>query len=83
MKFSRSRDLLVVSRMAAISTELLHIETEGLHKMLDTIEATSNVANCCEILNLVRYRVEKRKEKVLKALQQPAHQPFIFIFNKN
>jgi hypothetical protein len=83
MKFSRSRDLLVVSRMAAISTELLHIETEGLHKMLDTIEATSNVANCCEILNLVRYRVEKRKEKVLKTLQQSGHQPFIFIFNKN
>jgi hypothetical protein len=83
MKFSRSRDLLVVSRMATFSTELLQIETEGLHKLLDSIEDTSNVANCCEILNLVRYRVQKRRERVLKTLHQPAHQPFIFIFNKN
>lgn len=83
MKFSRSRDLMVVSRTAALSTELLQIEAEGLHKLLDTIEASPNLAICCEIINLARYRIEKRREKVIKILQQRELQPFIFIFNKN
>lgn len=78
-----NRDLMVVLREANLAPELLQAETEWLNTILNRVEQPRNVAVCCELLNLNRYKIEKRPDKVYDAVVARNLKPFIFIFNKN
>ncbi len=83
MQNNGNRDLMVVLKDANINPETLNAETEWLNNMLNSVESTSNLAKFCELLNLTRYRVETKYDKVLKELTSNKNTPFVFIFNKN
>jgi|694.fasta_scaffold12901_4 hypothetical protein len=83
MNFYGNRDLMVVLREDHADAEWLYAETEWLNIMLNKVEATANLAHCCEVLNLSRYKIEKKYDKVYKALNTKDLKPFVFIFNKN
>ncbi len=83
MNFNGNRDLMVVLRENHTDAEWLNAETEWLNKMLNRVELTSNLARSCEVLNLSRFKIEKKYDRVLKALKEKSLKPFIFVFNKN
>jgi hypothetical protein len=83
MKFYGNRDLMVILRDAHTDEDWLNTETEWLNHILNRVEATGNLARSCEVLNLSRYKIEKKYERVLKALNAKELKPFVFIFNKN
>jgi hypothetical protein len=83
MQNNGNRDLMVVLKDANIAPDVLNAETEWLNSILNTVESTRNLAYSCEILNLTRYKVERKYDKVLKALSEKPPRPFVFIFNKN
>lgn len=83
MKYYGNRDLMVVIREAHADAEWLNNETEWLNQILNRVEATGNLARSCEVINLSRYKIEKRYDRVLKALNTKDPKPFIFVFNKN
>lgn len=83
MKFYGNRDLMVVMRAAHSDAEMLYAETEWLNAVLNQVESTANLARCSEVINIPRYKVERKYEQVLKALKQKELKPFVFLFNRN
>jgi len=83
MEHSGNRDLMVVLREANLAPELMQAETEWLHSLLNRVEMPRNVAQCSEVINLTRYKVEKKFDKVLKEVLSPNEKPFVFLFVKN
>jgi hypothetical protein len=83
MQNKGSRDLMVVLKEAHVAPEILNAETEWLNAILNRVESTRNLAISCEIINLNRYKIEKRFDKVIAQLNEKANKPFVFIFNKN
>jgi hypothetical protein len=83
MKFYGNRDLMVVLRPTHSDAKVLYAETEWLNSMLNHVESTPNLARCCEVIHLSRFRIETKYDRVLKALQQKELKPFVFVFNKN
>ncbi len=83
MQNNGNRDLMVFIKDAHIAPDMLNAETEWLNTILNSVESTGNLAFCCEVLNLSRYRIEVKYEKVLKTLCNKKTPPFVFIFNKN
>ena len=78
-----NRDLMVVLREANLAPDMMLAETEWLNDILNFVEHPGNVAASCEIINISKYKIEKRYHKVLEALDYKALKPFQFIFNKN
>ncbi len=74
---------MVVLKEAHIAPEILNAETEWLNTVLNRIESNRNLAISCEIINLNRYRIEKRFDKVLACINEQKLKPFIFLYNKN
>lgn len=83
METNSGRNLLVVVKDTRIAPAVLQAETEWLNKILNEVESANNLAFCCEVLNLNKYRVETRYETVRKAILQREVKPFVFLFNKN
>jgi hypothetical protein len=83
MNLNVNRDLMVVLREDHLDADWLNTETAWLNQILNRVEATANLAYSCEVLNLSRYKIEKKYDKVLKALKAKDLKPFVFIFNKN
>lgn len=78
-----NRDLMVVLREANLAPEIMEAETQWLHNLLNRVEMPRNVALCSEVINLSRYKIEKRFEKVYKELASGEERPFVFVFVKN
>ena len=74
---------MVVLKEAQMAPEILNAETEWLHTILNRVESNRNLAFSCEIINLNRYKIERRYEKVYASLHEKTLKPFVFIFNKN
>ena len=83
MRENMNRDLMVVMNATRLSPGMLDAETEWLHAILDRVETTQNLALACEIINLNRFKIERRHEKILTCLAEKSSRPFVFIFNKN
>lgn len=83
MKFYGNRDLMVIMRASHSDAEMLYAETEWLNTVLNRVESTPNLARCCEVINISRYRVERRYDQVCNILKQKEFKPFVFLVNRN
>lgn len=83
MNNNRGRDLMVVLREANLAPDMMEAETEWLNGILNEVELPGNVAICCELINISRYKIEKKYQKILDAIVSKNLQPFHFIYNKN
>lgn len=83
MENAINRDLMIVQREANLAPEIMEAESQWLHTLLNRVEMPRNVALCSEVINLTRYKIEKKFDKVLKELISPLEKPFVFVFVKN
>lgn len=83
MKNNGSRDLMVVTREAFVSPEFLEAETTWLNEILNKVEDKVNVAAVCEVIDLNKYKIISKKNRIVDLLCTPRHKPFVFLYNKN
>ncbi len=77
------RDLLVLSKRASDNPDLLKQEVEILDSILLLIETTKNLCTCIEVIDINRYKIIQKPERLEKLVNQFTLKPFEFIFNKN
>lgn len=74
---------MVVAKDGYITPELLEAETHWLNNTLNKVEALRNVAAACEVIDMNRYRIVRKQQKVMEVMATGKHRPFIFVYNKN
>lgn len=77
------RDLMIILREAYTAPEEMEAETKWLHALLNRVEVPQNIALNCEVINLVRYKIERKYDRVLTEILSPKERPFVFVFVKN
>jgi hypothetical protein len=77
------RDLLVVSGRLHHSAHL-EDEIRQIERLLLHVEITSEIAAASEVIDLKRYRLVTKKEKVARLIRDgDTERPFLFLFNRN
>ncbi|MEP6512301.1 MAG: hypothetical protein ABJA79_00435 [Parafilimonas sp.] len=80
---SRNRDLLVLTKKAAMNAEELEHEIELLNDLLYLVESCNTVCIANEIVDLNRYKIIQKIYQVRQLLKDSHLKPFVFICNKN
>ncbi|HSK13966.1 MAG TPA: hypothetical protein VK907_12185, partial [Phnomibacter sp.] len=80
MIHNANRELMVVLRSANMAPEVMEAETAWLNNVLNSVESPRSVASCSEVLDLTRYKIEKRFERVRKFVMERKKKPFVFLF---
>lgn len=79
-----SRDVLIVSRLSAMSERALEQEYQRVSRLLYSVENLQNACVATEIHDLARYKIIRKPFKVLEAVRKhQTSKPFVFLFNKN
>jgi len=78
-----NRDLLLLSKKASPDPKELEQEVEKLHAMLFHVESLANFCVANEIIDLNRYKIMQKPNKIEKVIRQRTLKPFLFINNKN
>lgn len=78
-----SRDVLIVSKLSYLSDSALEMELHRITQLLLDVESSKNYFLATEIIDLPRYRIIRKPQKVKDALPSHAARPFVFICNKN
>jgi hypothetical protein len=80
---SVNRDLLLLSRKAAINKEEMEYEVEKLHQLLFHVECLENFCKVNEIIDVDKRRIISNPVKMEKLIKQKKLHPFQFINNVN
>jgi len=80
---SSNRDLLVLSKNASPDPQQLEQEVEKLHEILFHIETLRNFCIVNELIDVNRYKVITKPEKIERIVRENRLKPFQFISNKN
>ena len=78
-----SRDLLVLSKKAAINKREMEKEIEKLNQLLFHAEAIDKLCLVNEIIDLNIYRILTKPKKIEKIINSDKLKAFQFIHNKN
>jgi hypothetical protein len=76
-----NRELLVLYKAARIREELLEHEVECLHQILIHAETEAVFSNAHELV--LRNRITRKPQAILKVQQEAGLKPFNFLLNKN
>ncbi len=79
----RNRDMLVLTKRAALNAEQLEHEIELLNNLLYFVERCNTVCLANEIIDLNRYQIIQKAALVRQFLKNSNLSPFVFICNKN
>lgn len=80
---SSNRDLLVLSKKAALDKKQMELEVEKLNELLFYVESIKNFCVVNEIIDINSYRIISNPAKIDKIISQKKLKPFQFINNKN
>ncbi len=80
---SRNRDMLVLTKRAAMNAEQLEHEIELLNNLLYLVESCNTVCLANEIIDLNRYKIIHNVFQIRQFLKNANLAPFVFICNKN
>jgi hypothetical protein len=78
-----NRDLLLLSKKASPDPKELEHEVEKLHEMLFHVESMSNFCIANEVIDLNRYKIIQKQNRIERIVRQRMLKPFQFINNKN
>ncbi len=80
---SANRDLLVLSKKAALDPSQLEQEVAQLHQILFHTETLRNFCIVTELIDINRYKIINKPHKLERFIREHSLKPFQFIFNKN
>ena len=83
MKRNKRRDLLVLLNEDHRSKEAIDHEVEWLHEVLYHVEELDNFCKAHELIDVNRYRIYDKPNRVKKAVLRQSAKAFEFISNKN
>ena len=83
MKRKKRRDLLVLLNEDHRSKEAIDHEVEWLHEVLYHVEELDNFCKAHELIDVNRYRIYDKPNRVKKAVLRQSAKAFEFISNKN
>ena len=83
MKRKKRRDLLVLLNEDHRSKEAIDHEVEWLHEVLYYVEELDNFCKAHELIDVNRYRIYDKPNRVKKAVLRQSAKAFEFISNKN
>ena len=79
----RNRDLLVLTKKELMNQKELEHEIELLNDLFYRVENSDAFFLAIEIIDINRYKVIRKMQKVRNILREQALKPFVFISNKN
>ncbi len=80
---STNRDLLVLSKKAAVDKQQMELEVEMLNQILFHVESISNFCIVNEIIDINTYKIITNPAKMEKMVKKNQLKAFQFINNKN
>lgn len=78
-----NRDLLVLFNQELMTPQAIELEVEKLHRLLYSIERINNLAIAHEIIDLNKYKVINKQQRLHTVLRQSELKPFVFLNCKN
>ena len=78
-----SLDVLIVSKMPFLRDSALEKELHQITRLLYNVESSQNYFLATEVIDLNRFRIIRKPNKVREALSKLVSKPFVFICNKN
>ncbi len=78
-----NRDLLVLFNQELMTPQSIEHEVELLHQLLYAIERIENFIIAHEIIDLNKYRIDKKSIHLRKLFRQRDLKPFVFLNCKN
>lgn len=78
-----NRDLLVLIKDSFEENLSMESTLQQLNEMLYHFETTESFCTANEIIDMNRYKIYNKADKILKVLKQPSLKPFQFVCNKN
>ncbi len=78
-----NRDLLLLTKKTSPDPKELEHEVEQLHELLFVVESFPNFCVANEILDLNRYKVIQKANRIERIIKENRLKPFQFIVNKN
>ncbi len=78
-----NRDLLLLTKKNSPDPKELEHEVEQLHELLFIVESFPNFCVANEILDLNRYKIIQKANRIEKLVKKNRLKPFQFISNKN
>ncbi|MFT4155680.1 hypothetical protein [Parafilimonas sp.] len=77
------RDLLVLTKKEKLNRQELEHEIELLNNLFFKVESSETYCSANEVIDVNRYKVITKLQKVKQVLRGYRHKPFVFISNKN
>lgn len=78
-----NRDLLVLFNQELMSPQSIEHEVELLHKLLYSLERIENLIAAHEIIDLNKYKVTNKANRLRRLFQHKELNPFVFLNCKN
>lgn len=78
-----NRDLLVLFKQEFMTPQAIEHEVELLHDLLQQVEITENIAAVCELIDINRCKISRKKNKLVAALAKKELKTFVFINCRN
>jgi len=78
-----NRDLLLLSKKTSPDPKELEHEVEQLHELLFSVESFPNFCIANEILDLNKYKIIQKANRIERIIKKNSLKPFQFILNKN
>lgn len=79
----RNRDLLVLTKKEMLNQQELEHEIELLNDLFHLVESSNAFCIANEVIDINRYKVISKSNKVRQILREQKLRPFVFISNKN
>ncbi len=78
-----NRDLLVLLNNDLLSQQAIEHQVELLHEMLYQVERTENLCIAHELIDLNKYKIISKSNKIRDFIRRKEEVPFLFLSNKN
>ena len=79
----QNRDLLVLTKKELMNQQELEHEIELLNSLFHLVEHSDAFYIANEVIDINRYKVIRKLQKVRQVLKEQKLKPFVFISNKN
>ena len=61
----------------------IELEVSSLHQLLYETERLDNIAYAFEIIDFLKYKIQKKHHFIKHYMRMRMDKPFVFLFNKN
>jgi hypothetical protein len=78
-----NRDLLYCLRNDYSNRQMVDQELEWLHSMLRKVERAEVFCNAHEVIDLNRYRINRKSAFIMRVAKKEISDKYLFLFNKN